>query len=165
MVLIDLIALGHRIQMAVKMTLRMVKMMNNCIQVETVFRKDFEAVSVSFIVSIILELKKPGPIFQIFFKFLEPIFIAYEKFDSWNMYCLENVCEKEANYGYHNRRCCYLETPPTAGRNLDFFYPHYIREINKVVFKKTLSCNTPAKLNTILFAQHTLAVIRAFHTA
>ena len=31
--------------------------------------------------------------------------------------------------------------------------------------KKTLSCNTPAKLKAILFAQHTLAVMRTFHTA
>ena len=28
--------------------------------------------------------------------------------------------------------------------------------------KTTLSCNTPAKLNAILFAQQTLAVMRAF---
>ena len=46
-----------------------------------------------------------------------------------------------------------------------FFYPHYNGEISKVVFKKTLSCNTPAKLNTILFAQHTLAVMQVFHAA
>ena len=47
------------------------------------------------------------------------------------------------------------------------FYPHYIGEIGKVVKKKkkTLSCNTPAKINAILFAQHTLATMRAFHTA
>ena len=43
---------------------------------------------------------------------------------------------------------------------LIFFYPHYIGEISKVVFKKSLLCNTPVKLNAILFAQHTLAVIR-----
>ena len=48
---------------------------------------------------------------------------------------------------------------------LTFFYPHNIREISKVVFKKTLLCNTPAKLYAIPFAQHTLAVMRAFHTA
>ena len=29
---------------------------------------------------------------------------------------------------------------------LRFFYPHYIAEIINVVFKKTLSCNTPTKL-------------------
>ena len=48
---------------------------------------------------------------------------------------------------------------------LDFFYLHYIGEISKVVLKKTLSCNTPTKLNAILFAQHTLAVMCSFHTA
>ena len=48
---------------------------------------------------------------------------------------------------------------------LIFLYPHYIGEISKVVFKKTLSCNTPAKFNAILFAQHVLAIMRAFHTA
>ena len=47
---------------------------------------------------------------------------------------------------------------------LIFFYSHYIREINKVVFKKALSCNMPVKLNAILFAQHKLALMRAFHT-
>ena len=30
-------------------------------------------------------------------------------------------------------RCCLLEMPPTVGRNLDFFYPHYTGEISKVV--------------------------------
>ena len=48
---------------------------------------------------------------------------------------------------------------------LIFFYPHYIRQISKVVFRKTLSCNTLAKLNAILFAQHTLSIMPAFHTA
>ena len=38
-----------------------------------------------------------------------------------------------------------------------FFYPYYLREISKVVFKKTLACNTPSKLSAILFAQQTLA--------
>lgn len=39
-----------------------------------------------------------------------------------------------------------------------FFYPHYmyIREISKIVYKKTLSCNTPLKLDAILRAQHVL---------
>ena len=46
-----------------------------------------------------------------------------------------------------------------------FFYPHYTGEISKVVFKKTLSCNTHAKLDAILFAEQTLAIMGAFHTA
>ena len=32
---------------------------------------------------------------------------------------------------------------------LIYFYPHFIEELSKVVFKKTVSCNTPAKLDTI----------------
>ena len=60
--------------------------------------------------------------------------------------------------------------PPTAGQNLDFlffffFYLHYIGDISKVVLKKTLSYNTPTKLNAIMFAKHTLAVMHTFHTA
>ena len=31
----------------------------------------------------------------------------------------------------------------TTEQNLDFFYPHYIQEISKVVCKKSLSCNMP----------------------
>ena len=57
-----------------------------------------------------------------------------------------------------NRRCCNLEMPSTAGWNLDFFLPALYQ-------RNQQTCNTPAKLNAILFVQHTLAVIRAFHTA
>ena len=44
---------------------------------------------------------------------------------------------------------------------LDHFYPHYIREISKVVYKKIkpLSCNMPAKLDAILCDQHVLVII------
>ena len=45
------------------------------------------------------------------------------------------------------------------------FFTRTTSEISaKLLFKKTLSCNTPAKLNAILFAQHTFAVMQAFHT-
>ena len=50
-----------------------------------------------------------------------------------------------------------------------YFYPHFIEELSKVVFKKTVSCNTPTKLDTIMIAQHTLVInvqeMRAFDTA
>ena len=46
---------------------------------------------------------------------------------------------------------------PTAGWNPNYFYPHFIQDISKVVFKKTLSCNTPLTLDAIQFAQHMLA--------
>ena len=68
---------------------------------------------------------------------------------------IQNGLEEEINLKRHQR----------LDEILIFFYLHYIGEISKVVFKKTLACNTPAKLNAILFAQHTLAVMRAFHTA
>ena len=46
-----------------------------------------------------------------------------------------------------------------------FFFTHTTSEISaKLFLKKTLSCNTPAKLNAIMFAQHMLAVMQAFHT-
>ena len=66
-----------------------------------------------------------------------------------------------------NRRCCQFKTQPTTGQNLHFFFflPALHRGIRKVVFKKTQSCNTPTKLVVILFAQHTLAIMRVFHTA
>ena len=35
---------------------------------------------------------------------------------------------------------------------LIYFYPHFIEELSKVVFKKIVSCNTPMKLNAIIFA-------------
>ena len=57
--------------------------------------------------------------------------------------------------------------PSTAGRNQDF-YPHFIREIWEIVFKKTESCNTPSTLDAIQFVQYTLACLlqmRAFHAA
>ena len=47
--------------------------------------------------------------------------------------------------GRPNRRCCWLETPPTAGRNLDFYYPYCIGEISKVVFKKNCHAICPVK--------------------
>ena len=37
-----------------------------------------------------------------------------------------------------------------------FFYLHYIREISKVVYKKSLSCNTQAELDTIQCDLHAL---------
>ena len=47
-----------------------------------------------------------------------------------------------------------------------FFLPALHRRNQQSCFKKkTLSCNTHTKHNAILFAQHTLAVVRAFHTA
>ena len=39
-----------------------------------------------------------------------------------------------------------------------FFYPHYIQEISKVVCKKSLSCNMPTKLDTIVCNQHALVI-------
>ena len=45
------------------------------------------------------------------------------------------------------------------------FLPTLHRGICTVVFKKTLTCNTPAKLDAILFALHMLAIMHAFHTA
>ena len=59
----------------------------------------------------------------------------------------------------HNSRCCCNKTPETAGRNLDYFYSYFMQEISKVVFKKTMSCNTPSKLHSIQSAQHTLACL------
>ena len=77
-----------------------------------------------------------------------------------------------------NSRCCRFQTPPTSGRNLDYFYPH-IREISKVVCKKTLVrcivyearahiynklCHAirtyppPTKLDAILCDQHALVI-------
>ena len=38
------------------------------------------------------------------------------------------------------------------------FYPHYIWEIIKVVYGKSLSCNTPAKLDAVLGNQHVLVI-------
>ena len=52
---------------------------------------------------------------------------------------------------------------------LIYFYPHFIEELSKVVFKKTVSCNMPTKLDAIMFAQHTLVInaqeMCTFHTA
>ena len=49
---------------------------------------------------------------------------------------------------------------------LIFFFTHTTSEKSAKLFsKKLLSCNTPTKLNAILFAQHTLAVMHTFHTA
>ena len=56
-----------------------------------------------------------------------------------------------------NSRCWCNKTPPTTEQNLNFFYLHYIQEINKVVYKKTLSCNTP-ELDVILCNQHVLVI-------
>ena len=55
----------------------------------------------------------------------------------------------------------------TNGRTISlYFYQHYIPEINKLVCKKTLSYNTPAKLDAILYDQHALVIIaRMFHKA
>ena len=39
------------------------------------------------------------------------------------------------------------------------FYLHYIWEISKVFYKKTLSCNTPLKLDAIMCDQHALVII------
>ena len=51
-----------------------------------------------------------------------------------------------------------------------YFYLHLeLKELSKVVFKKTVSGNTPAKLYAIMFAQHTLVIntqeMRMFHTS
>ena len=52
---------------------------------------------------------------------------------------------------------------------LIYFYPHFIEGLSKAVFKKTVSCNTPTKLDAIIFAQNMLVIkvqeICAFHTA
>ena len=52
---------------------------------------------------------------------------------------------------------------------LIYFYLHFIEELSKVVFTKTVSCSTPAELEAIKFAQHTLVIntqdMRTFHTA
>ena len=52
---------------------------------------------------------------------------------------------------------------------LTYFNPHFIEELSKVVFKKTVSCNTPTKLDTIMFAKHTLVInaqeMRELYTA
>ena len=49
------------------------------------------------------------------------------------------------------------------GQRLDeiliYFYPHFIEELSKVVFKKTVSYNTPLKIDAIMFAQHYTLVI------
>ena len=45
-----------------------------------------------------------------------------------------------------------------------FFYPHYIGESAKLFLKKNQSCNTPVKLDTILFAQNMLDIMYAFYT-
>ena len=37
-----------------------------------------------------------------------------------------------------NSRCCCKRMAPTAGQNLDYFYPHFIQEISRVVLKKIL---------------------------
>ena len=52
-----------------------------------------------------------------------------------------------------------LGTPPTAVPAL------HRRNQQSCLKKKLLSRTTPAKLNAILFTQHTLAAMRAFHTA
>ena len=53
-----------------------------------------------------------------------------------------------------------------AGINLDFFFlPALYRRNQQSCFQKYSSYNTPAKLNAILFVQHTLAVMSIFHTA
>ena len=66
-------------------------------------------------------------------------------------------------------KCCCNETPPTLDEILICFYPHFIEELSKVVFKKIVLCNTPAKLDAIMFAQHMLVInaqeMRKFHTA
>ena len=46
-----------------------------------------------------------------------------------------------------------------------FVLPALRRRNQQSCFQKTLSCNTPAKLNAILFAHHTLVVMRKFYTA
>ena len=62
-----------------------------------------------------------------------------------------------------------LATNNSLDEILISFYPHFIEELSKVVFKKTVSCNTPVKLDAIMFAQQTLVInaqeMRAFHTA
>ena len=52
---------------------------------------------------------------------------------------------------------------------LIYIYQHFTEKLSEVVFKKTMSCNTPAKLDTIMYAQHMLVInaqeMGAFHTA
>ena len=50
-----------------------------------------------------------------------------------------------------NSRCCCNETPPPTGRNLDLFLPALHQGTQQ-------SCNTPAKLDAIMFAQPTLVI-------
>ena len=42
----------------------------------------------------------------------------------------------DQNYVFDNRRCCSLETPPTAGGNLDLFLPALHRRNQQSCFKK-----------------------------
>ena len=45
------------------------------------------------------------------------------------------------------------QVPPTTGKSLDYFYPH-IREICKVLYKKSLSCNLTLLVIPCLFMQY-----------
>ena len=83
---------------------------------------------------------------------------------------VEEYHSRDLNLEYHfNSRCCCNERPQRLDKILIYFYQHFIEELSKVVFKKTVSCNTPVKLDAIMFAQHTLVInvqeVHAFHTA
>ena len=68
---------------------------------------------------------------------------------SWFLVCLRCPPPKKAKhypclahtFSNSNSRCCCNKTLQTAGCNLDYFYPYFIQEISKVVFKKIQWCN------------------------
>ena len=71
-------------------------------------------------------------------------------------YCqLELQCWRSHYTGwYRSSRCCCRETPSTAGQNQDCFYSHFIQNLFS---RNSVMQYTPLTLNTIQFAQHTLA--------